>query len=385
MEDPFLSIRPYNEREVKFAICSLLDDPYFLSAIKYFSDQNSYNEIINDFHQVDSVYAFQYYIIKRFVNFVIEHSTDGITCSGIENLSPNESYVFIGNHRDIVLDSAFLQQYLLNSNFHTTKIAFGDNLISSSTLEVFFKINKMFIVKRGGSIKEKLLNSHLLSKYIYYSLHEEKESVWIAQGNGRTKNGIDKTQQGLVKMLADYSKHDILTGIKALKIVPVSISYQYESCDQLKARELALSENGEYVKSPGEDFASMKKGIFGYKGKVNLSVGSPIVEEIDLINPDLRPNDQIGEVCRLIDNQIHSHYKLYPNNFIAYDLLEKREEFANQYTTEEKIHFLEYIKKQSIVEDVSPSTMQDYLLRIYANPVRISFGKDISITDDNNW
>ena len=186
-------------------------------------------------------------------------------------------------------------------------------------------------------------------------------------------------------MLADYSKHDILTGIKALKIVPVSISYQYESCDQLKARELALSENGEYVKSPGEDFASMKQGIFGYKGKVNFAVGSPIVEEIDLINPDLRPNDQVGEVCRLIDKQIHSHYKLYPNNFIAYDLLEKREEFENQYTTEEKIHFLEYINKQSIVKDVSSSTMQDYLLKIYANPVRISFGKDISITDDNNW
>lgn len=385
MEDPFLSIRPYNEREAKFAICSLLDDPYFLSAIKSFSDQNSYNEIINDFHQVDSVYAFQYYIIKRFVNFVIEHSTDGITCCGVENLSPDESYLFIGNHRDIVLDSAFLQQYLLNSNFHTTKIAFGDNLISSSALEVFFKINKMFIVKRNGSIKEKLLNSHLLSEYIHYSLYEENESVWIAQGNGRTKNGIDKTQQGLVKMLADYSKHDILAGIKTLKIVPVSVSYQYESCDQLKARELALSENGEYVKAPGEDFASMKQGIFGYKGKVHLTVGNPIVEEIDSINPDLRPNDKIGEVCRLIDQQIYSHYKLYPNNFIAYDLLEKREEFANQYTPEEKTYFLEYIKKQSVVDDVSPSTMQDYLLRIYANPVRISFGKDISITDDNNW
>ncbi len=384
MEDPFLTIRPYTEIEAKEAIRSLAQDPYFLSAVQSFSDEKSYLNIVNEFKSVNSTYDFQYHIIKKLVSFIIQETTDGISCSGIENLSSTDVYLFIGNHRDIVLDSVFLQQYFLTQNFKTTKIAFGDNLMTSPTLEKFFKSNKMFVVKRGGTIKEKLLNSQQLSKYIYHSLFHENESIWIAQRNGRTKNGIDKTQQGLVKMLANHAQKDILNGLKKLKIVPVSISYEYESCDQLKAREMVLSEKKEYVKLAGEDFKSMQQGIFGYKGKVNVSIGTPIVDEIDNIDKNLRPNEKIVEVCRLIDQQIYANYKLFENNFIAYDLLENKNEFSSHYSETNKNKFINYIDKQSVIDGIDQAKMRNYLLKIYANPVKTSFGK-ISIAEDNNW
>lgn len=267
MNDPFHEIRHYNEEEAKYALSQLLDNPQFLSAIKMFSTENSYDEIINELKHVDSIFKLQYSIIYRFVNFIIQNKTNGIEFSGINNIKHDEVYVFVGNHRDIVLDPVFLQKYFLMEDFNTSKIAFGDNLMTSNTLELFFKLNKMFIVKRGGTIREKLINSQLLSQYIYHSLTVEKESVWIAQRNGRAKNGIDRTQQGLVKMLVDFSKNDILSGFRELKIVPVSISYEYDPCDRLKARELILSENNSYKKSKGEDFESIKRASSAIKAK----------------------------------------------------------------------------------------------------------------------
>ena len=177
----------------------------------------SYDEIINEL-KIGFHFKLQYSIIYRFVNFIIQNKTNGIAFSGINNIKHDEVYVFVGNHRDIVLDPVFLQKYFLKENFNTSKIAFGDNLMTSNTLELFFKLNKMFIVKRGGTIREKLINSQLLSQYIHHSLTVEKESVWIAQRNGRAKNGIDRTQQGLVKMLVDFSKNDILSGFRELKL-----------------------------------------------------------------------------------------------------------------------------------------------------------------------
>lgn len=385
MNDPFHEIRHYNEEEAKSALSQLLDNPQFLSAIKMFSTENSYDEIINELKHVDSIFKLQYSIIYRFVNFIIQNKTNGIAFSGINNIKHDEVYVFVGNHRDIVLDPVFLQKYFLMEDFNTSKIAFGDNLMTSNTLELFFKLNKMFIVKRGGTIREKLINSQLLSQYIHHSLTVEKESVWIAQRNGRAKNGIDRTQQGLVKMLVDFSKNDILSGFRELKIVPVSISYEYDPCDRLKARELILSENNSYKKRKGEDFESMKQGIFGYKGKVSLVIGKPIIDEIDKIDDSLRNNDKIGEMCKLIDEQIHRNFKLYENNYIAYDMVENSSEFAAHYSREQKEEFLKYIDKQSVIEDAPKDKMVQCLLKMYANPVKTAFGKEITITEDNNW
>lgn len=385
MEDPFREIRHYNEKEAKSALSQLLDNPQFLSAIQMFSTENSYKEIIDEFQHVDSIFKLQYSIIYRLVNFIIENTTNDVEFSGINNIEPDDTYVFVGNHRDIVLDPVFLQKYFLAEKFNTSKIAFGDNLMTSHTLELFFKLNKMVIVKRGGTIREKLINSQLLSKYIHYSLTVENESVWIAQRNGRAKDGIDRTQQGLVKMLVDFSKQDILSGFKKLKIVPVSISYEYDPCDSLKARELILSENNSYKKRKGEDFESMKQGIFGYKGKVSLVIGKPIVDEIDKIDTTLRNNDKISAMGKFIDQQIHHNFKLYQNNYIAYDIIENSSEFVTHYKEEDKEKFLKYIDKQSVIKDVPKDKMIQYLLKMYANPVKTAFGKEIMITEDNNW
>lgn len=373
MEDPFLSIRHYNEREVRFAWKYLIENDEFRSALKLVAPDKPIEFFEEKFQNFQSTSDFQLEISKIFVEACIKKSISKLTFRGVENVG-DQPCIFIGNHRDIVLDTALLQYYFFTNGRNSSKIAFGDNLIASPLLDIIAKCNKLFIVKRGGTIREKLNNSKILSDYIHHSLFTEKESVWIAQRNGRTKNGIDRTQQGLLKMFTECRPvAESLSLLKSMNIVPVSISYQYESCDQLKARELAISEQGPYVKQPGEDVASMKQGIFGFKGEVTLTIGTPIVDEIDAISTDLKPNDQIYEVCKLINQQIYQNYYLYHTNFIACDLLDRNQRFADKYTEEQKQDFLQYIDKQSIVKDVPKEKMMDYLLQIYANPVKSAY------------
>lgn len=374
MEDPFLSIRHYNEREARFAWKYLIENEDFRSAVELIKDKVSIAQLEKEFSAFETTEDFQLAVAKRFIEYFAEKSISRLVFRGIENLTPDKSYLFIANHRDIVLDTALLQDYFMVSNWPTSKIAFGNNLISMPLLDAFAKLNKMFIVKRDGSIREKLANSKLLSEYIHYSLTVENSSVWTAQRNGRTKDGIDKTQQGLLKMLLEATDEEPLSALKKMNIVPVAISYEYEPCDQFKARELALSENGPYIKQPGEDFLSMKQGIFGYKGEVTLVIGKPLGDIIDTIDPSLKVNDKIADVAHLIDKQIYTNYKLCPNNFIAFDILDGNETYADKYTAEQRICFEDYLKKQSVVADVSVEKMSDYLLHIYANPVKSCYG-----------
>lgn len=370
MEDPFLSIRHYNEREVRFAWKYLIENEDFRSALKFVAPDKSLEYFEEKFRKFNSTYDFQLEISKIFVDACIQKSISKLNFNGLENIG-DEPCTFVANHRDIVLDTALLQYYFFTNRKKSSKIAFGDNLIASPLFDIIAKANKLFIVKRGGTIREKLNNSKILSDYIHYSLFTEKESVWIAQRNGRTKNGIDHTQQGLLKMFTECRPAtESLSLLKAMNIVPVTVSYQYESCDQLKARELAISELGPYVKQSGEDVASMKQGIFGFKGEVTLSIGKPIVNEIDKVSSELKHNDQICEVCKLIDQQIYQNYHLYHTNYIACDLLDENQRFAGEYTEEQKRDFLQYLEKQSVVNDVPQEKMMDYLLQIYANPVK---------------
>jgi hypothetical protein len=228
----------------------------------------------------------------------------------------------------------------------------------------------MFLVLRSGTLKEKIANTHLLSSYIRHSILEERESVWIAQGNGRTKNGDDKTQQGLLKMLTFADPQNALQLLKRMKITPVAISYQYEPCAKLKARELALSENQPYKKQPGEDTNSIIEGITGFKGDVHFVIGKPLKKEFDFIPQEISLNEKLVKLGNIIDNQIYDNYFLYPQNYIAIDIQENSNRFSNQYTQEEKISFVNYLDSQSNVSDVKKEKMMKYLLDIYANPVR---------------
>jgi hypothetical protein len=315
-------------------------------------------------------FEFHLAFADRVFNYFAQKTCTQVHYSGLENINPKSSYLFLGNHRDIILDSAFLQVYYFANGYEASRSAIGDNLVFNQLFVEIARMHQMFLVLRSGTLKEKIQNTHLLSSYIDHTIFEEKKSVWIAQGNGRTKNGDDKTQQGLLKMLTFADPQNPLQLLKQMQITPVTISYQYEPCAQLKARELALSENAPYIKQPGEDAKSIIEGVTGYKGEVHFVIGKPLQQEFEKIPHDITLNEKLLMLCDQIDRQMYAQYFLYPQNYIAFDMKENSNRFATQYTQDEKLSFVNYLNKQNIVPDVPKDKMMNYLLDIYANPVR---------------
>lgn len=369
MNDIFNDIRPYTEEEAGEKISQIIDNESYQNAMRQIIPEYPPEQLKQDAKKFNTIYDFQTSTSRKFIEKFIEMSSKGVTFKGIENITRNQNYVFIGNHRDITFDAALLAEYFFLEEFNTSKIAIGDNLISSDILSEVAKLNKMFLVKRSVSLREKITNYQHLSAYIHHVLFNDHESVWIAQRDGRTKDGFDITKQGLIKMLAMDDRVKPLEMLKKINLTPTIVSYEYEPCDQLKARELALTEDGPYHKKSGEDFASIMQGIMGQKGRIQLTIGKPIIDEIDTIPETLNQNDKIYEVCKMVDRQIYQNYKLYPNNYIAFDILSQQNRFADQYSAQEKADFTDYLHQQAKVEDVSEEKMMHYLLRIYANPV----------------
>lgn len=365
----FEDIRPYTDAEFKEAYYRLMEDPRFQDALRLCLQNYGVEDFRKDMERYQTIEEVQVEFDKRFLDVFLSQSTKGVSLSGIENLKEDKTYMFIGNHRDITLDPAVLQYYFFIEKRKTSRIAMGDNLFTTPLLGEIAKLNKMIKVKRSGTMREKLVNFQKLAAYIQYSLFEDKESVWIAQRDGRTKDGNDYTKQGLVKMITMGNDKNLVETIRRMNITPVAISYEYESCDKMKARELALSENGPYVKQPGEDFASIKQGIFGQKGRVSLTIGHPICDELDSMPDNLNNNDKLYYVCKLIDKQIYKNYVLYPNNYIAHDLTHRNQEFAAHYNAEQKAKFEAYLQMQSVTSDVPEEKMRENLLKIYATPV----------------
>ena len=365
----FEDIRPYTDAEFKEAYYRLMEDPRFQDALRLCLQNYGVEDFRKDMERYQTIEEVQVEFDKRFLDVFLSQSTKGVFLSGIENLEEEKTYMFIGNHRDITLDPALLQYYFFIEKKKTSRIAMGDNLFTTPLLGEIAKLNKMIKVKRGGTMREKLVNFQKLAAYIQYSLFEDKESVWIAQRDGRTKDGNDFTKQGLLKMITMGNDKHLLETIRKMNITPLTVSYEYESCDKMKARELALSENGPYVKEPGEDFNSIKQGIFGQKGRVALTIGHPLADELDQVPENLNNNDKLYFICKLIDKQIYKNYVLYPNNYIAHDLIYQNQEYANYYTPEEKSKFEAYLQMQSQTSDVPEEKMRANLLKIYATPV----------------
>lgn len=376
--DKFENIRPYKDAEAVQAIHRLFNNQDFIKSLSFLKDQFDISELVKTALECKSILEFQMRFSGQVFNYFIQKSSTGIHYSGLENIKPEKAHLFIANHRDIVLDSSSLQNYFFENNLRGTKTAIGDNLVTNPVFVELARINNMLLVLRSSTIHDKIANLHLLSEYIHHSIFEENESVWIAQRSGRTKDGYDVTQQGLIKMLSMANRKDPLEALKAIQLTPVTISYEYESCDQLKAREMALSENGDYVKKSGEDFKSIVQGVLGYKGEIRLHIGNPIIDEINQIDPSLNTNDQLFAVAKLVDQQIYADYHLFKTNYIAFDYQEQSQEFSSLYSEQEKDNFLNYLKKQSVVEDVSEEKMLHYLLLIYSNPVRTKYGKPIT-------
>ena len=375
----FDDIRPYNEAEAPEAYRHLMDDRHFQEAITRCLPDYSIDQFRQDFADFHSIEDVQASFIRRFIETFLNNFSKGINLSGIENVAPDKAYLYIANHRDITFDSAMLQYYFFLEKRHTSKIAIGDNLIQTPSLAEVARLNKMFLVKRSGTLREKLLFSQHLSAYIQYSILQEGESVWIAQRDGRTKDGHDYTKQGLLKMITMGHPDELIENVRRLNITPVTISYEYEPCDALKARELALSENGQhYQKYPGEDFDSIKQGIFGEKGHISLVIGTPIDEALNTIPADINNNDKLLHICKLIDEQIYKNYKLYATNYIAHDLMHGDNAYQSFYTPEEKEAFVAYLRKKAVVRDVSTEKMMQYLLHIYGTPVDTHYGNTIT-------
>lgn len=366
----FDDIRPYNDSEFKEAYYRLMESPGFVDAMAKCVPGYTLDDLRRDLTSFNTVNEAQAGFIMRWVSTFISQFTSECAMRGMENIAPNQACLFISNHRDITFDPAVLQFYCYKEHRPTTRICIGNNLIDNPTLLDVGRINKMILVIRSGSLREKLANSQRLAAYIQHSLFEEKESVWIAQRDGRTKDGNDYTKQGLLKMVSMGNEKDLIDTLKKMNIVPMSISYEFEPCDQLKAREMAIRENGEpYEKRPGEDFQSIKQGIFDQKGRMTLALGKPLHEELDEVPASLNYNDKLYYVCKLIDKQIYENYQLYPNNYVAHDLMYGDNRFAHMYSEKEKLRFEEHLQRKAIVQDVPRKKMTDYLLRIYATPV----------------
>ncbi len=376
--DKFENIRPYKDTEAVQAIHRLFSNQDFIKSLSFLKDQFDIPELVNTALGCKSILEFQMRFSGQVFNYFMQKSSTGIHYSGLENIDPQKAYLFIANHRDIVLDSSSLQNYFFENNLRGTKTAIGDNLVTNPVFVELARINNMLLVLRSSTIHDKIANLHQLSEYIHHSIFEENESVWIAQRSGRTKDGYDVTQQGLVKMLSMANRKDPMEALKSIQLTPVTISYEYESCDQLKAREMALSENGDYVKKSGEDFKSIVQGVLGFKGEIRMKIGNPITDEIDQIDKSINTNDQLFAVAKLVDQQIYADYHLFKTNYIAFDYQEKSQEFSKHYNEKEKDDFLKYLEKQSVVEDVSEEKMLHYLLLIYSNPVRTKYGKPIT-------
>ena len=367
-EQPFDEIMPYNDQQTSEALLRLTKEPFFFRIMKYFFPEKSKDEIISEISRLTTVKEWQVTFMHPIVYHIIDNTSDGLTYSGFDQLNDNTHYLFISNHRDILLDSAILQVLLYDNGLETSQITFGNNLMESQFITDAGKINKMFTVARGTGGKEFYENSNLLSNYIRSTI-KEKDSIWIAQRNGRTKDGDDKTQVGLLKMLNISGNNGFVENFSELNIVPMSISYEYEPCDYSKVSELFLSGKTEYVKKRGEDIESLVNGIVGKKGRIHLSITEPITDRLLTLNEISNENEKIKILTGLIDEQIHKNYKLWPTNYIAYDLFFGNNKYKDFYEEAEKQAFLNYIKPMIIRMEGEEDLIRQLFLKLYANPV----------------
>lgn len=366
----FDDIRFYDDGEVNAALQEYVQHPMIKALLKYTFPDLEFSEIEEVVMTCNSILDFQTRIIYLTVDKVLEKTSEGLTDTGFDNLDSDESYFFISNHRDIILDTSLINYTLYNHDLVMTASAIGDNLVQKPFLMALSRLNRNFLVLRNQSPREMLKSSMKLSEYIRSLLLDEGRSVWMAQREGRTKDGNDHTQQGVLKMLAmAKGENDILDYFAKIKIVPVAISYEFDPTDMLKMPEvLAKRMKEEYKKSANEDFNSIMQGALGNKGRIHLSAGEVLTEEdfVAIRKKDLSVNDQLKEVANLIDRSIYRNFELWPANYIAYDLVENEERFSDHYTEKEKRKFERRISRR--VDVKNPLALNSYLL-MYANPV----------------
>ncbi len=377
LEDGFQAIRPYNDIEAKSALARAAEDPHIEDISSFLFPGKPVEELREKLRNINGVEDFQINVMKYAIRAIVDKTSSGLTYSGIDNIKDGKKHLFISNHRDIILDPAIIQIIFYENDLASTEIAVGDNLMTSPFIEDLSRSNRMITVRRGGTPRELYTHSNTLSHYIRRNIVSEKCSVWIAQRNGRSKNGIDCTEQGLLKMLEMSAKNDFVQDFADLSIVPLSISYQYEPCDFLKARELFISRRERYVKKPGEDLISIITGVRQFKGNIHYHFGKPL--SLDDIKPcaQYNKNEKFLALGKIIDEKINPFYQLWNNNYIAYDLLNASSSFSGHYSAQEEASFSDYMENglSSIVKkdhSIDRDELREIFLSIYANPIGYS-------------
>lgn len=363
----FDDIRPYYDSEISEAMHRIANSEHLPILSSFVFPNRSVDEMRDVLRSIDNIWDFQRRIMYPANERIIEQSISNLTYGGTENISKDKSYLYVSNHRDIMLDASLLQNILIDNNIDTTEITFGANLMRGQLVIDIGKSNKMFRVERPSSnMRDFYLASKHLSEYIRTTICDRNKSVWIAQRNGRTKNGIDRTDQGIVNMFRMSSKEKI-DSIAKLNILPISVSYEWEPCDILKAIELFATSQGPYVKCEGEDLNSILTGIKQFKGNVHFEICKPITAEDLMLCADMPSNDFNKFIASLIDKRICSSYRLMPNNYIAHDILSGSNNYASQYTNEQREAFEKHISHTDTLEN--SKEIKNILLGIYANSV----------------
>lgn len=369
----FDEIRPYEAGEMQQAFNDLLNDRQFSAIMKGFVPwlpKGLRNGLLKlAFTGVKTPLDFQMRFMKPVVKWIIRKHSDGATFE--DELIPDDKslrYTFLSNHRDIVLDSAFLDVLLVEAGYPTTvEIGIGDNLLIYPWIKRLVRMNKAFTVRRGLTAHEMMRSSQLMSRYIHYAVNEKHENIWIAQREGRAKDSSDHTQDAVLKMLAMGGP------VKELNIVPLTISYEFDPCDYLKAQEFQQKrDNPAFKKSRQDDLDNMKTGIFGYKGRVHYRCGTPINQWLDELE-GLPRNEYFALLSKRIDTEIHRGYRLYPCNYIALDMLEAQQTYTAHYTQQDVAHFEKYLQGQLDkikIPNKDEAFLRERMLTMYANPVR---------------
>lgn len=373
----FNDIAPYDDSMFHEKMKQLVKEPAFIHALNYTMPKEDVPVLIEELLKINNKYDFQHQVMFPFLEMLAKTTTSGITLGGLKYLSAANNYTFITNHRDIVLDASFLNLAFLRKGLPTSEVAIGNNLLIYDWITDLVRLNKSFIVKRNTGLREGLLAARKLSAYIHYCLLEKHESVWIAQREGRAKDSSDHTQESLIKMLALAGEGPFIERLKEINLMPVSISYEYDPNDYLKAKEFLMRRRDPgFKKSQRDDLFSMETGLLQFKGKVHFQLTPRINTRLDQIGDFTDNNTAAKCVGSIIDQAIHRSYEIFPINYIAFDMLNNTARFARKYTEEQKNETLEYFNRQLDKVDVADITseerefMMNMMLTMYSNPLK---------------
>lgn len=377
----YSDIAPFDDSDFKAHINNLVEQPEFATAVTWIFPEIDFPSFAERLRHVDSQDAFQHNVMLPILEKLAARSTDGITCGGIENYKQGEAYTLISNHRDIVLDASFLNLCLVRAGLPTSEVAIGNNLLIMPWIDELVRLNKSFVVKRDAGVRAALENAKQLSGYIHYCINEKHQSLWIAHREGRAKDSNDRTQDALIKMLGLHGNGTPLENLRAINLMPVSISYEFDPNDYLKAQEYMLRRRDpDFKKSPKDDLRAMETGIMRPKGRIHYELTECLNAEIDTLPADIDRSTLAHRVAAMIDSAIHRNYRLYPINYVAYDILEGKNRFADQYTAADVDAVNERLATQLAkcrVEDVTADEvnfMRQMVLKMYANPLKNKFG-----------